>query len=921
MNNAEVTFSYKTRRNSTPRGKPRVYFTCHPKDFEQCFDKICKDIFKTHDCVIYYTDDMTVELSSSNSQTDLKWMNLFVIPITQRLLTQPNRAMDSDVRFAIENHISVLPIMMEAGLEEIYCRPDRFGTLQFINPYSDDLSEISYNEKLKKYLDSVLISDAIAQRVRKAFDTYIFLSYRKKDRAYANELMRLIHKNPELRDVAIWFDEFLTPGESFKENIEKMLNSSDLFTLLVTPNLLEMPDGNPNFVMSEEYPAAKRAGKIILPSEMRPTDKQSLKSSFCGIPECVNARNDIEFRERLLCAIKDIAVTESKDDPEHNYLIGLAYLEGIDVEVDIERGVELISSSAQCCLPEAMVKLHQMYMYGDKVSQDYWVALIWAEKLHNVLCNTKGNADPETINALYNLSIAYSKIEDYSKASELLKKTYDFQRQTLGDVHRDTLLTLNNLANILCKTGDVHSALPLYEKAYALCSKNVDREDLTIAILENLARVHGRLGNVQQEQDLYEKAYELRKKLFGEDDFLTINSLEKLANTYYKTGAALRAMELYKNLYNLRCSTLGVEARLTTEALRSIACAYYKLGEFRKAEGIIRKVHQSFCTAVELGNHSKVMTKIMGYYDYSESAWDALEKLEKSYELCCKKSGECSQDTNEILKKIATSYHKLATAYHKQGDYCKALELYDKAYRLRCKSLSEYSPQTITTIKKLANTHRELGDLCSALDFYEQAYKLCLTVYGEKDRRTISTIKSLAGTYAERGDYFKAQQLYGHSHELIHQNYAEERQARSIATLKKKASTYLKVGDASKALELYEEIYSLNCSILGEEDPQTLTALNSLAVNYASLGDYQKAKELREKVYTLRCKVLGEDHINTVRTLYGLIIACDALGEYQKELELQEKYFDIQCKVYGVHHERTRHAFQMIEELKRKLGG
>lgn len=35
-------------------------------------------------------------------------------------------------------------------------------------------------------------------------------------------------------------DEFLTPGESFWENIDGMLKNSKLFTLLVTPNLLDV---------------------------------------------------------------------------------------------------------------------------------------------------------------------------------------------------------------------------------------------------------------------------------------------------------------------------------------------------------------------------------------------------------------------------------------------------------------------------------------------------------------------------------------------------------------------------------------------------------------------------------------------------------------------------------------------------------
>ena len=40
---AIVTFLYKTKGNSSPGSKPRVYFTCHPLDFSICFERICFD--------------------------------------------------------------------------------------------------------------------------------------------------------------------------------------------------------------------------------------------------------------------------------------------------------------------------------------------------------------------------------------------------------------------------------------------------------------------------------------------------------------------------------------------------------------------------------------------------------------------------------------------------------------------------------------------------------------------------------------------------------------------------------------------------------------------------------------------------------------------------------------------------------------
>ena len=112
------------------------------------------------------------------------------------------------------------------------------GDIQYLDPYCRDETAISYDEKLTKYLDSVLIGDKLAERIRDAFDAYIFLSYRKKDRRYANELMRIIHAIPGCRDIAIWYDEFLVPGEDFNDAISHALKKSDLFTMVVTPNLI-----------------------------------------------------------------------------------------------------------------------------------------------------------------------------------------------------------------------------------------------------------------------------------------------------------------------------------------------------------------------------------------------------------------------------------------------------------------------------------------------------------------------------------------------------------------------------------------------------------------------------------------------------------------------------------------------------------
>ena len=127
MVNESFGFQVKTKGNTNPKGKSRVYFSCHPDDFDDVFDKICEDVFASQDCAVYFTEDMSVVIPEENRETDLGRMNLFIIPVTLKLLSQPNRAFDSDFRFAVEKHIPVLPIMMEDNINELYSRPDKFG--------------------------------------------------------------------------------------------------------------------------------------------------------------------------------------------------------------------------------------------------------------------------------------------------------------------------------------------------------------------------------------------------------------------------------------------------------------------------------------------------------------------------------------------------------------------------------------------------------------------------------------------------------------------------------------------------------------------------------------------------------------------------------------------------------------------------
>lgn len=182
-------FQYKTRGNASPQGKQKVYFTCHPDDFDRYFEKISEQILEHENCAVWYWDS---EESYQDIETELGGMKLLVIPVTTKLLTMPNRTMDVELPYALKKYIPVLPLMQENGLDELFNR--NFGSLHYLNENARDDIAAPYEEKLKQYLSSIIVGDELAQKVREAFAAYIFLSYRKKDRKHAQKLMRLIHK-------------------------------------------------------------------------------------------------------------------------------------------------------------------------------------------------------------------------------------------------------------------------------------------------------------------------------------------------------------------------------------------------------------------------------------------------------------------------------------------------------------------------------------------------------------------------------------------------------------------------------------------------------------------------------------------------------------------------------------------------------
>lgn len=638
---------YKTRGNQTPHDKQKIYFCAHPDDYEKYFDQIKDDVLNTLEnrgslnCAIFYLRDPYVD-RDEEFLNQLEDMNLFVMPVTAKLLTEPNPALDVDFKVAARKPISILPLMMESGLEDLF--NEKCGNLQFLDPNSTDKSAISYGEKLSGYLSSVIIGDELAEKIREAFDAYIFLSYRKKDRVYAQELMNLIHKNDFCRDIAIWYDEFLTPGEDFNDSIEKALKKSKLFALAVTPSLLEKSrdkDGNEcdNYIITTEYPMAHKlvdSGEIsIIPAELVKTDADELSQKYPDIPTPVDAHEDKILSDALKDALNNIVLRGNDRDPEHNFFIGLAYLSGIDVEKNADRALELITSAANDGLIEAASKLVTIYRMGDGIKRDYEKAIEWQRRVCELRRNEFRDTFREKSASAYLDSLWL--LGDYLCEARQVAKTAEVYRELLSESRRINLFfetdwSRRTLSASYTKVGDAcvmfgdnegaeeHYAIALQmDKKYAAETTYLQaKRDLSVSYL-NLGDIMRENGKLRESEQLFREKLQHDLELLEQtNDIFDKNSLsvsyERIADILHRIDAVSNADEIDKfNKKSMEISEELAELNHSPEYRRGLAISYYHYGDVLSDRKEYSQAQRYFGKAAEI--YAELVKDLDNYED------------------------------------------------------------------------------------------------------------------------------------------------------------------------------------------------------------------------------------------------------------------------------------------------------------------
>ena len=732
-----MKLQYKTRGMSDPKGKPKVYFSSHPEDFDEALPLITEDLLNHANCAVFYDEEIGSAGPADEEVEDiLKEMQLVVFAVSSKFIHEKNRAKDTELPLALKNHIPVLPIMLENGLG--YEFSNNCAKIQVVPKYGNDPTAIPYDEVLQTFLDSVLVGDDLAEQVRDAFDAYVFLSYRKKDRKHAQRLMRLIHENKQFRDIAIWYDEFLVPGESFNEAIKDAFNKSSLFAMAVTPHLEE--EGN--YVMRVEYPMARnRKSKNddfeIIPVEMYESEDGKEGEDWRIDQSHLKGKKDFEYQEisdlqdehrlremnkSFLDALERIAKKENDGSSRHRFFIGLAYLNGIDVEINQERALELLQGAAEDPSPcmEATAKLADMYLNGEGVERDSAKAVFWQRKLASQYkAAYDENHDPDEhkgygtayFKALGKLSDMYRDFGAVQSAIDTAKEALAFceeleQEVGIREQRRDKALILNRLGSLCRERGDLDLALDCYQKAGKIYEKLAAeigtqraRRDLSISY-ERIGDIYRKQGDLSVADSYYQKAKDIRVQLMKEAE--SAGSRRDYSAVLTKLGNVRKSWKQYAEAAKYYGEALAIDRVLMDEvkspqAVDDYGVSLVKMGDIHKAEGRMDEAADCYEQAYRLFGKNAEKTGSLIFFDHMAAACEKLASAKKKRGQ--KREAEvlykAAVERREMLYaagKTEASAHALAVSCYNAAAFLEDKEMMRRAYEI-WKRLSEKRPE------------------------------------------------------------------------------------------------------------------------------------------------------------------------------------------------------------------------------------
>jgi non-specific serine/threonine protein kinase/serine/threonine-protein kinase len=458
----------------------------------------------------------------------------------------------------------------------------------------------------------------------------------------------------------------------------------------------------------------------------------------------------------------------------------------------------------------------------------------------------------QTIGATY-LDLGLS-----TEAQRELERAVDVRRRLLGERHKDTLESLNWLANVLQEQGKYAQAEAIRANILEVQQRVVGEEHPdTLSSMNHLASVYRSEGKNDKASELAAKTLDIQRRLLGEEHPDTLSTMINIAEIKRNQGAFAQAEALFSKVMEVRRRVLGEEHPDTLLSMDQLALQYRSQGKYQQAEKL------------------------------------------------------CAQ-TLEIRRRVLGEEHPatletmtgLGVLYRLDGNYARAEELLGRALEIGRRALGEEHPVTLIAMNELPGVYWVESRFSEAEPLYVKVLEIQRRLLGDEHQETLSIMNNLALVYLSDGKYAQAEPLLIKVLELRRRVLGEEHPD-ALRSMNNLAVAYLSEGKYAQAEPLYEKVRETQSRTLGEEHPDTLLSTNNLATLYRNQGKYDQAETFYMRALEGRRRTLGEQNPDTLVSMNDLASMFEGKGDCERAQALFGKVLELRRHVLGQEHPVT----------------
>ncbi|MCQ2973456.1 MAG: CHAT domain-containing protein [Bacteroidales bacterium] len=397
-----------------------------------------------------------------------------------------------------------------------------------------------------------------------------------------------------------------------------------------------------------------------------------------------NEANNALQQGNLDLAIENFSKSSQifKQNNNNNYLIakhGLAntYLYKGDIQnaneilQEITPEIENLNPQNENLLAEVYNLQAQIFSNTGEINK----SIDFFTKAYNIYFNKFGDKNPNTLNIIRNLGMAYSYYGDDNKSLEFLQKAKDNYIEIEGNNSQNVAICYLSIGQIENSIGNIDQAILNFSKSLEILNSFENKDySLMSENLEGLGACYINKREFEQADGYITKSIEIKSQIFGENDI-------KLYKNYYYQAMIFdnkcdydNALKYYSKSEKLIINFYGKNNPDLGNIYNAMAMIYNNSKDYSKSLEYYKKASNSFIeTYGENASELALVFNNIGLLKFNNHDLDsALFYFEKSINILSAKSG----DKNV---KLIEPYLNIGSLNMERKDYKNAIKFYKKS--------------------------------------------------------------------------------------------------------------------------------------------------------------------------------------------------------------------------------------------------